>query len=167
MKNTFYSIDPESGYGRSPIRVKPEIEIDYFELFNQSSEIIKRNNFNAVKGKKWNDILPFYESLHFLVSEKFKNVIETYNLTGIEFFPVNINLKPEKKYFGFILKHTAGPILDKEKAMFEFGPTKFDEETWNGSDFFTLEGTKVIAISEKAKEVLENENIINLEIDIL
>lgn len=165
MKHNFFEISPFCEYGRSPVEVKPIVDYSALENFNENSPILKNNIFKAVKGRKWNDLIEFETSQHFLISERLKITIEEHKLTGIQFFPIKIKLKPNKKYFGFHLTHTAGPIINKKEASFGFEPIEFDESTWDGSDFFTLEGTLLTVISQRAKEILEKGKYSNLEIE--
>tara|TARA_B100000427_G_C15105151_1_gene418987 strand:- start:55 stop:558 length:504 start_codon:yes stop_codon:yes gene_type:complete len=164
MKNQFFRINPICEYGRSPIRVEAIEEYELFENFHKNSSIIKNNKLRAVKGMKWNDVIKFESSSHFIISKKLKETLEQNQITGIEFFPVEIKLRPRKKYFGFYLTHIAGPILNSEDASFGIAPIEFDENKWNGSDIFTLEETLLTLISKKTKEVIEEGKFTNLEI---
>ena len=78
---------------------------------------------------------------------------------------MKIKLKPKKKYFGFYLTHTAGPLLNKKEASWGLAPKQFDESTWDGSDIFNLEGTLVTIITERVKKILEKGKFTNLEIE--
>ena len=165
MENKFFDIAPVCEYGRSPIQVEAIEEYELFESFNENSSIIKNNTVKAIKGRKWTDIIAFESSHHFLISDNLKTTLEENNVTGINFFPVNIKLKPKKKYYGFYLTHIAGPLLNKKEASWGLEPRKFDESTWNGSDFFTLEGSLSTFITKRVKDILEKEKFTNLEIE--
>ena len=168
METTFFRLTTRISYGRSPIQVDPIEEIDSLKMLDLNTKLLSNSIFKVNKGKKWLDFIPYESSGNFLISKNVKDILTSNNVQGISFFPTNIEVYPEKEYFGIIIISLAGPILNLEKLNnYEEEEIKFDLETWNGTDFFTLQKTLIFAITKKVKNILEKEKFTNIEIEVL
>ncbi len=168
MTQEFYKFDAKISYGRSPVTIEADIEFDTLAHIDKSSELLKKNSFKVIKGKKWLDILPFNNSTHFAISDRLKKIIDDNILTGLMTFPISIVGHKEKNYYGLIITSSAGAIQNLEKLNnYEEENIKFDFETWDGSDFFTLKDTLIFACTKEVAELLTKHKLTNLEVEKL
>lgn len=94
-----------------------------------------------------------------------KNLIISNNLSGIWTFPILINNHPDKKYYGFAIASIAGKILNlDQRNNYGEDEIKFDINTWDGSDFFSLDETLIVACTSKVADLLTKNKFTNLEI---
>lgn len=102
------------------------------------------------QGWKIRDVIAF-NGIHFLISDRVKDIFESNGLTGWKSFPVKVYNKKKEEvlgYNGFSITGRTGPIYKKEKHLFKkrYAPTGplvdtykgifFDLNGWDGSDFF-------------------------------
>lgn len=138
-------------------------------------------------GFRFNDIINTgYPSLY-LISQKMNDVLVENQLNGWCTFPVELydsNKNEISGYFGFSIIGKSGPTSYKKSVIIEkqLVPNgsicKYfkgvDIENWDGSDFFTPEGTYQIFITRRAKEIMKRnkitkfyvENLAESEIDV-
>lgn len=134
-------------------------------------------NFKQDTGNNFADILDTgWPSLH-LISDRLNSILKDNGLTGWQTFPIKLYDKRGKEitgYRGFSIIGQCGPknydsceII--EKTLVPNGPicrycrgVSIDE--WDGSDFFTPEGSYSIIITKKAADVLKNSKVTNLSI---
>jgi len=162
MSTTFFSFDLDSK--RSAIKVKAAVEYEWNSLFTQQSILKSHNKLSIYKGKKAFDLLGFYNSLKFIVSEHFIKVLESNQVTGWDCFPVEIE-GIETAYFVFFPTSIAGPILNPDTSP--FATVTFDISTWDGSDIFSLEKTTLHACVPRVKALFEEAKISNIDIEPL
>lgn len=147
----------------SAIRIYPIHEEfhDVNALLNATTPLVNKNDFKIEMGNKWNDILPWPDVGNIAISEKIKNIFEESNLTGWSCFPIIIKNYPNTKYFAFqFISKRAGKILNlKALDSYEEDRVKFDINTWDGSDFFSLTDTSIKACTPKVKEIIEKHKI--------
>jgi hypothetical protein len=133
--------------------------------------------FKQEYGEKFTDILDTGWPSLFLISDKMKKILEENKLTGWKTFPIRLYDKKGKEifgYHGFSVAGKCGPTTYEkseiiEKRMVPTGPIcKFYKgvfvENWDGTDFFTPEGTYETFITKKAAEVLKKAKITNLRL---
>lgn len=156
------------GDKRSVIEIEARVDYDDVALKRSPSTIKDNNLFDIYKGKKAFDALPYCDSVNWVFSEKVKNIFEDNNVTGIVFYPIEIN-KLEEKYFGFYITGKAGKILNVDDMdmppMFE--PIEFNVDEWDGSDVFLFENSGMRCITEKVKLLIEENNLSNIELKSL
>ncbi len=168
MTQEFYKFDAKISYGRSSVTIEADTEFDTLAHIDKSSELLKKNSFRVIKGKKWLDILPFNNSTHFAISDRFKQIIDDNNLTGLKTFPISIQGHTEKCYNALIITSIAGAIQNLEQLNnYEEENIRFDLDTWDGSDFFTLKDTLIFACTKQVAELLKKHKLTNLEIEEL
>ena len=131
--------------------------------------------FKQEDGKKLNDILDTGYAGFYLISEKMKIIIEENELTGWKIFPIKLYDKKGNKingYHGFSITGNSSSINYKkseinEKKLTPNGPIcKFYKgifiDKWDGTDFFTPEGTYQTLISRKAAQVIKKNKLTNI-----
>ena len=167
MNTFFYNID--TSIKLDCIRISPTTDYDPRYVLNKNTELKVKNNFIKSEGKKWYDTIPFLDAANFAISNKFKSVLEENNITGWSSFPICINNYEKEDYYAFqIISKRAGKILNLEKLNnYEDEYIKFDLESWDGSDIFTLEKTGITACTEKVKTIIEQNNLSNIEARLL
>lgn len=129
------------------------------------------------RGKNIRDILDTgYVSL-FLISDKFKEVLEKNHLTGWKSYPVKLLDKKRNGvtgYHGFSITGRSDPIdynrseIIKKRYVPE-GPlcklykgSYIDLDKWDGSDFFLPKDGIKIVITERALKILKANKITNI-----
>ncbi len=119
-------------------------------------------------GKKMRDILDTRYPPLYLISDRFKNVLENSGITGWKSYPISLFGKkgnPIEGYNGFSITGRAGEMQKFNQLPSEYGYSAdsagyyFDIETWDGSDLFNTEGSWHIIASERFIKVLEENKI--------
>lgn len=131
--------------------------------------------FQIESGKNFLDILETGWPSLYLISHRFKTVLEEGGLTGWMTFPIKLldkNNNPIQGYYGLSIKGTCSHLDYKgceiiEKKWVEGGPViRFYKgipiQNWDGKDFFSPNGTFEIFISKKAADLLKKNKITNL-----
>lgn len=148
---------------RGAIRIETNIKYDYEDVFIDPT-VLKNGLFNVYKGTKALDLVAYCETVNFAISEKLKTILETHNIKGWSFYPIDIkNL--ESKYFGFHITGKGGEVTnrDEDGNVPMFKPVEWNEAKWDGSDIFSIEGTAIKVCTQKVKDILEKEKITNIE----
>ncbi|WP_395374758.1 hypothetical protein [Marinicella sp. W31] len=127
-------------------------------------DLKRYNDFKIAAGKKWADVLGFYDSTNVVISDRVKMALEDHNVRGWGSFPINIIGFEDKKYHAFFPVTVAGKITNLE-AIFNYETEKreFDVSTWNGDEVFTNAETLNIVCTEKVKDLLESIKATNIE----
>ena len=128
--------------------------------------------YNEIKGgssgKKMRDILDTRYPPLYLISDRFKNVLEECGITGWKSYPIALFDKkgnPVKGYNGFSITGRAGKMQKYDQLPLECGYSAdadgyyFDVETWDGSDLFITEGSWHIIANERFIKVLVDNKI--------
>lgn len=119
-------------------------------------------------GKKMRDILDTRYMALYLISDRFKNILEESGITGWESYPITLFDKkgnPVEGYNGFSITGRAGKMQKFDQPQLEYGYSAdadgyyFDVETWDGSDLFNTEGTRHIIATERFIRVLVENKI--------
>jgi hypothetical protein len=133
--------------------------------------------FKQVSGKNFTDILNTGWSSLYLISDKFKNLLEEHHFTGWTTYPIIIRDKKGNQiegYHGFSVTGVSGPISHANSPSFEAryvpkGPlvrfykgATIDLSKWDGSDFFIPEGRTGIVMTEKVAELLKKNKTTNI-----
>lgn len=143
-----------------------------------------KGNFNGIEfpvtfeiqsGKNFLDILDTGWPSLYLISDRLKTILEENKLTGWIAFPIKLfdkNHNLISGYYGLSVRGVCSQIDYEpcdiiEKRYVEHGPIcKFYKgvpiKEWDGSDFFTPNGTFEILVSKKAADVLKKSKITNL-----
>jgi hypothetical protein len=129
------------------------------------------------KGRRWTDVLdPISVSLH-VVSERFIKLLELNKVRGWKTFPVKILDKKGNEILGYhgfsIIGKCGAPDYTKsevyEKQIAPNGSINkyykglhLDFDKWDGSDFFIPEGTILIVVTQKVKDIIERNKLGNI-----
>lgn len=155
---------------------------------NEHWKLIKGNyqgisfpvKFIQESGKKLTDILDTgWPDLN-LISDRLKTILEENHLTGWRTFPIKVYDKKGSEitgYHGFsVIGHCSSLNYEKseiiEKRIVPQGPIcKFYKglviDDWDGSDFFTPEGTYQILVTQKTADILKKNKITNVYLENL
>jgi len=133
--------------------------------------------FKQKYGKNLTDVLDTGWPSLYLISNKFKDVLESNWLNGWQTFVIKLYDKRGNEisgYHGFSILGKSSSISYEnseiiEKRLVPDGPIcKFykgmDINEWDGSDFFTPEGTYEILVTIKAARILKESSLTNLEL---
>ncbi|MBU2524016.1 hypothetical protein KKG71_02375 [Patescibacteria group bacterium] len=138
--------------------------------------------FKYEDGKHLRDIIDTGTAVLFLISKKFKTILEKNKLTGWKTFPVKVYDKKNQEipnYYGLTVTGRCGPI-DYSKC--ETYKTKYVEhgpfvkiykgkyiglDKWDGSDFFLPIGNYGIIVTEKVANLLKNNKLTNIDLEKL
>lgn len=148
-------------------RIQPMVSYTGLEMLTEDSVLINNNNFVIVKGKILYDLIPYNNSRFFAISDRLKNILEENDIKGIRFFPIRIE-SIYQLYFGIILTSKTGPILNREAFLKrEEENIKFDINTWDGCDIFTIEDTLLFVCTDKVYNLIKRHKITNVKIEPL
>lgn len=127
--------------------------------------------FERVEGRCAYDLLGASVVMN-LISDRVRRSLEDGGFTGWEAIPVTIALQEgveRDDYSLLVVRGRAGPIRDELSERIEMpapvpggqaGPglrgLLFDPQTWDGSDVFAPEGTRLVFITDRVKAALES-----------
>ena len=136
--------------------------------------------FKQQYGYKLCDILDTGYPGLIIISERMKRILEENHLTGWKVFPIKLYDKKDNEilgYYGFSITGHCGPTSYAkseiiEKRLVPNGPLcKYYKgvtiNDWDGSDFFTPEGTYETFITKKAADILTKNKISNMYLENL
>ncbi len=130
-------------------------------------------------GTKLLDILDTGHANLFLISDKLREILMKNQLTGWKTFPVQIFDKKENEiyqYHGFSITGRCGPLNFAKSEIIEkrqrpaaplrkyFRGLVFEQEQWDGADFFLSQGWFFVIITSKVADILNKSNISNLDL---
>ena len=166
MSNVFFDFCATSIKDR--IRIKPIC--DYENRYVLSSGTILENNnlFTVDEESKWHDIIRFQDVSNFAISKKVKTILELNNISGWSCFLIQIKSYENKEFYAFQILSKAGKILNLE-ALNNYieDSIRFDESSWNGTDFFTLENTGLTICNSKVVDLFAKNKINNVKFNFL
>jgi len=133
--------------------------------------------FRQEYGRNLTDILDTGWPSLYLISDRLRFILEKNDLTGWKIFPITLYDKNGKEIFGysgFSIIGQCGPTRYDKSEIIEIrkvpnGPIcryyrgVFIDD-WDGSDFFTPEGTYETFITGNAAEILKRNKITNLHV---
>jgi len=166
--------------GLEDIPLKDGLEAHWHLILGNYTNISFPVVFKQAYGKKVEDILDTGWPSLYLVSDKFKTVLEESNFTGWKLFAIKVLDKKNLEilvYHGFSITGRCGPIdycksEIIEKRLVPNGPlTKyykgisFELDKWDKSDFFLLQGNFGIKITQKVAEALKKSKLTNIRLE--
>lgn len=183
----FYKL--KSFYSGSNVRLDaPELPInditDGLDISDRLLYGIYKNinfpiKFKVGEGKKFNDMLDTYWGVLYLISDNFKNVLETHSITGWSAYPVRVYGKKKEEilgYHGLSITGKAGAIdfskstiIEKQyvpnapKARFSKG-LHIGMDKWDGSDIFLPKGYLGAIMTKKVADIIKANKITNVEL---
>jgi hypothetical protein len=159
MEKEFFYFTPKHLWRE--MQIEPVNNYDACKLLVETDPIVSDSRYIVKKGSKHYDIIPYLDWMQFLISEKFKNILERENFNGYKCFAADIEGVSDT-YFGWLNICEVGPIIknDWDKEI-----TWFDLKTWHGFDIFHLKDTKMNVCTKEVRDVIERENITNIKFE--
>lgn len=179
MKNFF---DLGSKLVSTTVRAPPiDLDIDTNKLIRgEYNEINFPVIFKQKYGKNFQDVLDTEHPSLYLISDKFKTVLEENFLTGWQIYPIKfhgLNGQEISGYHGFSVVGRCGPIdytkseIIQKKIVPEGSLCEYYKglyfENWDGSDFFIPSKTSHVFITKKAANILKKNKITNVRLENL
>lgn len=162
MNINFYRFN--GAYKKGAVRIAPLAKYNTLKILDDDTELNAETVFQVKVGVKMFDIIQFFDSMSFAISEKVKDLLEANNVTGWKCFKIKIEGINEN-YYAFQNLAKAGPILNLEAINnYEAENREFDLNTWDGSDVFNLENTLLNVITLRVKNILEENKVTNIRI---
>lgn len=157
----FYCINFNSR--RTDLFVEPNEDYDEHGLITGKVRPDETLQLKKSRGKYISDIVRLQDPFNFVISDNSLKKFQGNKLTGWLTFPVQI-VGLINTFYGFQVVGKSGPPVRPKDSGFVKG-FNFDISKWDGSDFFIPDSTLKIVCTETAKNVLEELNIRNLEIE--
>jgi hypothetical protein len=154
-------------------------EFDAFELLHKGGEIVKEPVwFKYDSGGEAEDVIYTQSILTYLVSEKIVSILEDSKFTGWSTYPINLYDEKLNNLTGYVGLSITGKAstVDKERSIREklelpdVNNSKlysqrvgvyFEEDEYDGSDFFTPSGSGMIIVSEGVVKAFEKNEVTN------
>ena len=114
------------------------------------------------QGRKAHEIVRLQDPCNFLISSDLKLELELAKLSGWKHYKIQTD-DFDSSYFGFQCFGRCGAPERPKEAGFVTG-FNFDLRTWDQSDFFIPESTLMIICTEKARNLLKERKIKNIEL---
>jgi len=151
------------------------------ELFKGESRPDGEIYFKRHMGKNVYDLIPTGFAYLYLVSEKVHDLLRSNKVSGWNTFPVKVFDSQKNEisgYYGFSVTGRCGPIdSSKSKKVNKPAPTPYGKPydaleglyflpgSWDGSEIFSPSNTAHTFVTEKVKELFEQERITNAEFE--
>lgn len=134
--------------------------------------------FKQEYGKNWTDMLDTGWPGLYLISTKFKGILESHHFTGWKAYPIRLLDKKSNEildYCGFSvigqsasIDYKKSPII--EKQLVPTGPIcrfykGLEIHQWDGSDFFCPGGNYGIYVTQRVEKVLKVNKVTNLRFE--
>lgn len=171
----------QSKFEKNAFHVKPPqdfLDLDEEKILKKEISFKKHLEFFYHSGKKQNDLISSTLGTMDLISKKVVSILEKNKFTGWDVTPVKILRKNCKEIEGYYLLHVTGKCgeIDDSKTKDVWLPTSydpnkkfkarvglyFDENSWDGSDFFSPKEKMFVFVTEKVKNALEKEGLSNI-----
>ena len=111
-----------------------------------------------------------------LISDRVVHLFRSHHFSGWSTYQVRVHAKGvQQNYFGLIVTGRCGPLdrtrgewvhKDDVPGRFLRG-VFFDEQSWDGADFFLPQGTAFIFITERVRDLLVREGVENIRCERL
>ena len=135
--------------------------------------------FRHYSGKRYDDVLGIGYATLYLISDRFREVLEKNDFTGWKCFPVKIFTKKGEEvpgYQGFSVTGRAGKIeWEKSEIVYTEAPTGkqvanykgvyVDLEKWDGSDIFIPDKWFGIVMTKEVRDALLAAKITNIRFE--
>lgn len=159
--NTFYEILPDDKYGE--IRVESLLPYEHGLLYKCKQLPVMSLPVKVSEGRRWYDVVRLQDIVNFTLSERVYRQLCEAKLTGWCSYDVDI-IGVDKKYYGFQVIGSCGELKRPDQPGFIKG-LDFDIETWDGSDFFSPQGTYSTLCTEKAHDTINAIGITNISME--
>jgi hypothetical protein len=130
-------------------------------IFYGRVEIVEPMKMKILKGKKYTQWAYFPDTYNRAICSPIAEHLKASNYTGFKIFDIDL-IGTDWKYFGLQFfgseVHIIWPKLRAEIKGF-----KFEESTWDGSDFFVSSDTSHVFCTDRVKEGLVSSRLLRLE----
>lgn len=157
MKKEFFTFWPK--HLNRELQIEPVMKYYSYKLLEKTDPIISNSKYTIKKGSKQFDIVTYLNWSQFLISEKFKNILDRNGFNGYECFPAEI-VGLSSKYYGWLNINEVGPII-RENTNTHI--VWFDLRTWKNYDIFHLKDTYMNVCTKEVKEAVEGGALTNIE----
>lgn len=115
-----------------------------------------------LKGRNRLDVV-LAHGLFLCANRRVVDLLEANAFTGWATFPLQVAAPKSFKdeFAGLMFRGKAGPLLGGSGT----NTLRFDPRTWDGSDFFTFEGTRCKVVTARVVDVLRQEKVTGVEFD--
>lgn len=157
---TFFDLAIERKKGE--ILIESFINYDHQKLRKAEFDQIEPFEFRVSEGENLFDVIGYQDTSNFAISKKLYNLLRKNKITGWKGYEIYIVGKREK-YYGFQVIGKCGPLNMPKKMGFYTG-YKFDYDSWDGSDFFSPDGTMLLFCTSRVYELFKKNKITNAEL---
>lgn len=122
-------------------------------------------------GKRYDDVIRTGFCFFYLISDRFREVLEKNHFTGWKCFPVRILTKKGEEVHGYqglsvtgragIIHWERSEVIQDEYSSYYRG-IHLDREEWDGSDFFLAKDYWGIFVTKRVKEALLEAKLTNI-----
>lgn len=165
-------------FERGSVRAKITCQLDDGDIV----QLISGNcscaiSLKQVEGKKLCDLMGTTATLT-LISSRVADALKMEGITGLATCPAGLRNRKGETIPGYEVLATTGrcgPLVNSRSpkvtrtnyartgSMDVWLGYYFDEETWDGSDMFRPEGTRMTIVTERVKELIESINGTNID----
>jgi|WetSurMetagenome_2_1015567.scaffolds.fasta_scaffold611848_1 hypothetical protein len=162
-----------------PNNIVNGLDIGYRLIMSDFTNVTFPIIFKIGQGKKFGDLLDTYWGNLYLISDKFRNILEENSLSGWKTYPIKLLDKTETEitgYHGLSITGRCGSVDFNNSTIIEkqFVPNApkaryykglyVGLEKWDGSDFFLPEGYFGIVLSAKAADIIKKSKLTNIDL---
>jgi hypothetical protein len=164
---------------RNAVELKPKEKlIDIFRALVRNEHSVQHPIiFNRKKGSKFCDLLETGYPGLYVISERFKQLLQKEEIRGWSTYPVEIDGNSES-YHGLAVSGRCGPLdnskcervtkqRDNGVAYQTWLGFYFDVDTWDKSDIFVPDGTIFKVVTEKFRSLVISNKLTNVSFDRL
>ena len=160
----FYAFDVNSWRGA---KIEPLMKHSTFEWLTEYSPIVSDARYRKVRGNQLCDLLVYATGIPiFLISEKFRNILDENGFNGYKCFPIKSIEGVEATYYGWLNTNESGFVSKIYPANYmNTNPEYlvFNLKTWKNYNIFHLKDTLWNICTPEVKSILEKHKITNLK----
>lgn len=142
------------------IEVVAETFIDEHLMLTGQLKFEKPLKLIRYSGHNWHDFISNDGNFNYIVSQKVVDILIENKITGWSVFDVEVE-DTDLKYYGFCVTGKVGPLTEEKSPGWQKG-YKLEYDTWDGSDFFIINDTCFLLVTEKVKRLFEKNEVTNI-----
>lgn len=171
-----YSLN--NAFKRGALHVESNQKLDKKRIFKGQETVDQQLKFKYHSGSHPQDLIGTTNAWIKLISNKVVKVLNQHGFKGWSTIPALVYSKQQEQIDGYHVLRVhgrCGPIDDSKSREVVIPPKSpkgkprkglmglyFDQESWDGSDIFSPEGTGFVFVTEKVKLALEEAEVSNL-----
>lgn len=153
------------GNKKRQVRLQKEVVYDPFRIFPNLQSVKDNNIFYVDEGDVFYDFIGDQGPLRF-ISDKFKSLLENYEVKGLSFIPIRIR-NSKLQYYTFTEAQINSICEYDSDGDRIYGTFQVDFTSWNGEEIFYLKDSGATVCSLRIKELIERNNISNVSFESL